>query len=412
MVSVKSKWFDHLGLKVLSLLIAIIIWIIVANVDDYKTAKEITGIEIDFINGDAITEKNRVYEVPEGTTVNVVVKGRRKVVEHLDSGDFKAVADLSKMSVTNAVAVDVSAVSPTVNKELTISNTTNSVVIAVENKIERQLPVAVRALSEVADGYAISNRTATPNLITVKGAESAVNTIEEVVVDVNVSGKNRNVTMQAAPIFLDKSGRVLDASKFEYDVTRIDALVEILPTKQILVKLETTGAPADGYLVANVDYQPTEIHVVGKAGILSSLNEVVINDIDVTGCNKDLETSVDILNYLPNGVSMVGDNSEIMVKIAIEKVLEKTFTLSPKDINIVGKDDKLEYTILNDSDIKLSLGGLKENLNEIKISEFLPSINISGYGPGEYKVQLNLQDIEGIDILKKDIIKIEIKEKE
>lgn len=412
MVSVESKLFDHFGLKVLSLLIAIIIWIIVANVDDYKTAKEITGIDIEFINGDAITKKNKVYEVPEGTTVNVVVKGRRKVVEHLDSDDFSAVADLSKMSVTNAVAVEVSAVSPSVNRELTISDNTNSVVIAVENKIERQLPIAVRALSEVADGYAISSRTATPNLITVKGAESAVNTIEEVVVDVNVSGKNRNVTMQVAPIFLDKSGRVLDVSKFEYDVTRIEALVEILPTKQILVKLGTTGTPADGYLVANVDYQPTEIHVVGKASILSALNEVVINDISVTGCDKDLETSVDILNYLPNGVSMVGDNSEIMVKIAIEKVIEKTFTLSPKDLNIVGKDDKLEYTILNDSDIQLSLRGLKETLNKFRVSEFLPTINMSGYKPGEYKVQLNLREIEGIDILKKDSIKIEIKEKE
>ena len=71
----KNRILDHWGMKILSLIIAIVIWIIVANVDDYKTTKQIAGIEIEFINGDAITEKNKVYEVPEGTAIDIVVKG-------------------------------------------------------------------------------------------------------------------------------------------------------------------------------------------------------------------------------------------------------------------------------------------------------------------------------------------------
>ena len=56
----KNQILDHFGLKVLSLIIAIVIWVIVANVDDYTTTKQISGIEIEFINGDDITEKNKV----------------------------------------------------------------------------------------------------------------------------------------------------------------------------------------------------------------------------------------------------------------------------------------------------------------------------------------------------------------
>ena len=138
MVSMKNRILNHFGLKVISLVIAIVVWIIVANLDDYKTTKQISGIEIEFVNGDAITEKNKVYEVPEGTTIDIVVKGRRSVVEELTSEDFKAVADLSKMSVTNAVTVEVSAISSYVARDLTISYTNNAVTIAVENKIEKQ----------------------------------------------------------------------------------------------------------------------------------------------------------------------------------------------------------------------------------------------------------------------------------
>lgn len=143
MVNMKNKILDQFGMKILSLIIAIIIWIIVANVDDYKTTKQISGIEIEFINGESITEKNKVYEVPDGTTIDIVVKGRRKVVEELTNDDFKAVADLSKMSVTNAVKVEISAISSSVARDLTISYTDDSVVIAVEDKIKKQLPITV-----------------------------------------------------------------------------------------------------------------------------------------------------------------------------------------------------------------------------------------------------------------------------
>lgn len=412
MVSVKRKIFDHFGLKIVSLVIAIVIWIVVANVDDYKTTKQISGIEIEFINGNAITTKNKVYEVPEGTAVDVVVKGRRKLVEHLDSDDFKAVADLSKMSVTNAVAVEVSAISTSVNRELTISNNTNSVVIAVEDKIERQLPIVVRASSDVAEGYAISNKTATPNLITVKGAESVINTIEEVVVDVDVTGKSKDVTMQAPPIFLDKSGQIIDPSKFEFNVKQIETLIEILPVKEIPVRLETTGTPAVGYSVANVDYQPTTINVVGRAVTLSTLKEIVIDDIDVTGCSKDLETSIDILSYLPEGVTLAGDNSEIMVKIMIEQVLEKKITLDIEDIAMLGKEDALEYTFVTADNISIVIRGLKEDLDEFKVSKILPHIDVTGYGPGRYKLQLHLKDLNGIEVLDAEEVEVEITEKE
>lgn len=411
LVKVRKRVFNHFGLKVLSLVIAIIVWLVVANVDDYRTTKQITGIEIEFINGDAITSKNKVYETPEGTAVDVVVKGRRKIVENLDSGDFKAVADLSKMSVTNAVAVDVSAISPSVNREITITNTSAAVVVAVENKIERQLPIVVRAMSEVAEGYAIGNRTATPNLITVKGAESVVNTIEEVVVNVEVAGKSRTVTMQAPPVFLDKSGERLDSSKFEYDVEQIETVVEILPMKEIPVKLGTTGQPAEGFMVASIDYQPSSINVVGKAVALNSLKEIVINDIDVTGCDEDLETSIDILDYLPEGVTLVGEHSEIMVKIAVKRVLEKALTLDLEGVNVIGKDDTLEYAWVGGS-VSLKIRGLQEDLDTFEVSQLFPSIDLTGYRPGKHTVQLILREVTGIEVLEIGEVEIEITEKE
>lgn len=412
MVNMKNRILDHFGLKIVSLIIAIIIWIIVANIDDYKTTKQISGIEIQFINGEAITEKNKVYEVPEGTTVDIVVKGRRKVVEQLSSDDFEAVADLSKMSITNAVKVEISAISSSVAKDLTISYTNDSVVIAVEDKIKKQLPVTVRADSDVAEGFAIRNKTATPNLITIEGAESVVDTIEEVVVDVDVTNASHSLTAYANPLFLDKNGKEIDSAKFNYDEKEIEAFVEILPTKELTVNLKTVGSPKDGYAIEGIDYQPSSVLVVGEADDLAKVDEVVIDDIDVSNCDQDLETSVNILDYLPNGIALADDNAEIMVKVMIEEVTEKKMTINADDINIVGKQQGLTYTYKSGDKYTLRVRGLKDDIDGLEIANLLPSINVSGYRAGTYTFTVSFREISGIELLDTLSVELEITQEE
>lgn len=408
MVSMEKRILDHFGLKVLSLVIAIVVWIIVANVDDYTTTKQISGVEITFINGEAITEKNKVYEVPDGTTIDIVVKGRRSIVEKLSTEDFCAVADLSKMSVTNAVAINVSAVSSYIAKELTISYTDNAVNVAVENKLQKQLPITVRANSEVADGYAIRNKTASPNLITVEGAESVVNTIEEVVVDVDVKNASSSLSAYAMPVFLDKSGNEIDSSKFEYDVKEVEVSVEILKTKELKVRVKTMGEPKDGYAIASIDYQPTSILVVGEAADLAKVDDILIDDIDVTDMGKDLEIPITLADYLPAGITLAEDTQEVMVKVAIEKVEEKMLVISGDEINIVGKADGMNYNFTENVSYTIKVKGLVRDLDDLKVTNLIPSIDVSGYGEGIYKFVVNFKEIKGITILESIEAELEI----
>lgn len=412
MVNMKNRILDHFGMKILSLIIAIIIWIIVANVDDYKTTKQISGIEIEFINGEAITEKNKVYEVPDGTMIDIVVKGRRKVVEKLTSDDFKAVADLSKMSVTNAVKVEISAVSNYVARDLTISYTSDSIVIAVEDKIEKQLPITVRTNAAVAEGFAIRNKTATPNLLIVEGAESVVNTIEEVVVDVNVKDADHSLSAYAFPLFLDKNGKEIDAAKFSYDEKEIEAFIEVLPTKELAVKVKTIGEPKEGYASAGIDYQPSSILVVGEAEDLAKVDEIVIDDIDISDCDKDLETSVHILDYLPSGIALADDTVDIMIKVMIEEVEEKKMTLRADDINIVGKREGFTYICKSGEAYTLRVRGLKGDIENLKIANLIPSINVMGYRGGTYTFTVSFKEISGIQLLDTLTLEMEIVQEE
>ncbi len=408
MVKMRKKILNHLDLKLLSLIIAILIWIVVANVDNYKTTKQITGIEIEFTNGSAITEKNKVYEVPEGTTIDVVVKGPRSVVEGLTKDDFKAVADLSKMSITNAVSVEVSAVRSSVEKEVTIVYSNNAINVAVEDKVEKQLPITVKTSENVADGYAISNKTAAPNLITIKGAESIVNTISEVYVDVDVSNANKDIVAYGEPVFVDYAGKTIESEKFEYDVKTVEVSIEVKKTKELRVKVATSGDVRDGYQISSIDYQPTSIVVVGNAEDLAKIDEVLIDDVDVTNASSDMETSVALAEYLPSEISIADGTEEIMIKVMIEQLQEKTIDIENDDINIVGKKDGYTYTFTNKDGLEIKVKGLKDKLRDIKVANMLPSIDVSEYGTGKYTFTVSLKEDSGVTIEGEYTVELEI----
>ena len=402
----KNRILDHLGLKLLSLIIATVIWVVVANVDDYKTTRRITDIQIEFTNGESITDNNLVYEVPEGTSIDIVVKGRRKIVENLTNQDFRAVADLSKMSVTNAVNVVVTANNSYVSREVSIIYPDNAVNIAVEKKIESQLAITVRTNGEVDEGYAIRSKIPTPNLITVKGAESVIDMINEVVVDVDVTGANSDLTATAAPVFLSKSGEIIDPGKFEFDVDAVDVKVEVAKTKELTLRVKTIGEPKEGYAIAGIDYQPTSILVVGDASDLAKVDEIAIDDIDVTGLSENLETSVQIANYLPSGITIADNTEEVMIKIGIEPLVEKNIMISAEAINVVGKNEAYTYKFTNTAKYSIKVKGLNESLDSLKIANLLPSIDVTGFEPGKYTFTVSFKDTTGVIVM--DELKVEV----
>ena len=63
----KLKLFDHLGLKLVALVLAFLAWLIVMNIDDYKVTRNFSNIKVEQKNG-------AIYNVA-GQKVNAGYKG-------------------------------------------------------------------------------------------------------------------------------------------------------------------------------------------------------------------------------------------------------------------------------------------------------------------------------------------------
>jgi YbbR domain-containing protein len=397
-VQMKNNIFGNLGLKIIALLLGFIVWLVVLNMDDYSTTKQITDIPVELLNTEAITEQNQLFDITSGETVDIIVKGRRSVVNELTAYDFAATADMSKLSITNAVPITVTTNKSSVANSISITIVDNVLQVELEEEDTVSLPVTVYTTGSVAEGYTLGVATTTPNLISVKGAASVVQRIDKAEVSVNVSNSTTDISTTGNILFYDKNGEVISEKKIEVDTTTATVNIPVYKTKDIAVNLATKGNPAEDYQVSDIEFVPETITVGAPDDVLETISEVSVDDIDVSGCSEDVETTVDITKYLPDGVVVAEDNNTVSVHVTIEKAVTKDISITADDIKITNKLEDYEYDIAFPDKTVVTISGLNKDISEVDAKDLNITIDAAKLVVGTNNVTLSIEDGEGYTI--------------
>lgn len=390
----KTKLFSNLGLKLLAILLGFIVWLVVLNLDDYVITKQIKDIPVEILNEEAITDQNQLYDITEGETVDIIVKGRRSVVNDLLASDFLASADLSKLSLTNAVPITVTARDEIVQNDISITIVNSVLVVELEEEDTVSLPVSVVTKGDVAEGYTVGVAVATPNLITVSGAASVINNIDRVEVEVDVTDRTTDASATCVPVFYDKQGEQISDKKLECEISTVDVTVPVYRTKAVPVKLSTSGTPAEMYEIVDIEYVPSTITIGGPTDVLKSITAIEIGDIDVTDCTDDLETTVDVTKYLPENVVVADDNILISVHVTIERNISRSIAIDADDITILNKSQDTNYDIQFSEDSSVTVTGLTDIVSALTAKDLNLEVDAAELTYGTNYVTLEIEDSE------------------
>lgn len=408
----KRKWTKNLGLKILSLGLAALIWFIIVNIDDPAISRTFR-LSVEKRNEDVIASQGMCYEVLEGDAVTITVKGKRSVVEALTTSDFSAYADLSKLSRWNAVPIKVE-----LTKYLTESDTpsitigtVDTLIVSLEETETKQFKVSVVKKGTVEEGYCIGELKTKPNIIQVTGAKSQISKIDEVKVEIDVSNASENFTTSGVPKVYDADGKEINSLKMTFSTTEVKVVGTLLNTKTIPVDIEIQGNPLHGYRYISTEYEPKSVTIAGDRKALSTVSKIVI-PIDISGQYEDIETEINLESYLPEGVILEEESLSVMVNIVIEKLQIKDFTFDTKDIQFKDLNDQLKFSYINDTtstELVIKIMGREEDLKNLKISDLNPYIDLKGKNkPGSYVIEVQFDTIEGITILNKPTVSIEL----
>lgn len=393
-----KKLINNLGLKILALLSALVMWMVVANIDDpmikrpYKTSVLPT-------NEDYITSQGKYYEWLDGdNTVSFNVSAKRNVHEKLSNADFSATADLEKIVYDEKSGMWRVPISISTSKysgdQVEISSREQYMDVMLEDLGTCQKAIAANTRGTVADGCALGDlQIVGSNLLKVSGPASIVSQIDTVSATINVDGMSSDVTDSVIPVLYDKEGEVIDTSKLTLSLNTVTVSAQILNTKDVQLEFATTGEAADGYVMTDVTYTPGTVRIKGKTAVLNPLNKITVPEevLDITGIRENLVTTVDISSYLPSGTSLVlNSDAKVEVTVHVEPVITRVLELPTQGIPIQNLREGYRASY-DAATIPVEVRGAQSEMEGLTAADLTGSADAGNLGAGEHILEVTLE---------------------
>ena len=392
----KKLFTENIGLKLGSVVIAIILWILVVYTYD-PAATTNFNLGVDIINGDSIASSGKVYEVIEGDTITIRVKANASLIKSLKASDFKATADVSKLSPTYHANIDV-VCTKSDNVEITIIGSAKLLAVKLEDLVSKQFPVTIEKSGEPESGYYVGETIASPNLISVSGGKKSVEKISVVKVKADVNGANSLFYADGIPKAYDADGNEITTGSLKFSDNPVKVAVNVYKTKNVSIVVEAQGEPYKGYSVQDINYEPKTVTVAGPDQVLSKLSSIKL-PLNVEGEITDIEVSINLSDYIKEGVYLVDKDVLVNAKCNIVRLGTKEFELLPSDISLNNKSDKFNYELIDTERIKVTISGLSEKLKNIEVSDLAPYVDLSNAKEaGDYSYKVKFREIDGVKI--------------
>lgn len=413
----KIKMPQNIGLRLIALIAAAVLWLVVVNISDPIDSVSFNNIPVTIINEEVVTNQGKVFQVVDNVqTVRVTVSAQRQILSRISASNIVATADLSQMEVNTLLVPITATVRGYESSGIVTVATPNNLQVKIEDMTKNNFPISVSATGTPRDGYVVGSMTTNPEKITIRGSDSMINNIQKVVAKVDVSGLSESSVLDAELILYDGNGNPMDQSQLTNNLGEegISVNVEMLNTKSVGMKFEVSGEPADGYVYTGYTVEPDKIQVCATKEVLAGLDyiEIPSDEIDITGADGRMEVTVDIGDYLPQGVRLVDQTANnVIVSVAIEQEGARTIELPVEAIRVKNLDENLKVAFESERDLELRFTGAQDVLDILDIRN-AASIDLKSYTTeGTYEVPVNIETVEGVTLTEEPKVKIILTEK-
>ena len=430
LVRLKQTLLHNLGLKLVSLALAFVIWFIVAQVGDPKDTRAYNNIKVNLINADLLDAQSKVYEVLDHTDiVKVNVTAPTSVFQTLRAGDIVAEADVSKLTDINTIAITYYTVNPNLEIE-SFEGDHDVVKLSVENKRSKTMRVVCQPVGEVAENYVIGSTTVDQNTIEITGPESSINQIGGAYAELNVEGATTTSTATVEVRLRDKEGNFLNLNNVTMSATRLVMTVDVLATKEIPIEAYASGTPADGYMIAgDPQMSVNKVRIAGVPAALVQTSKIVIpaEKLDITDAKTDVDVEFNLKEYLPQGIRFADNdfNGKVVVSVPVRPSRERTLEIPTSNITFINVPVAFTVEAVRHEEetntAALRIYGLRDKVNVIRAGSVKGKIDITAWmkengkdtlTAGIYEIPVEYDLDDGLTVLSAEKVQVKISEKE
>ncbi len=410
----KEKLTNNLGLKILSIGLAIFAWFMVVNVVN-PLVVDTEEVPVEMINEDILSRANLTYELVGKKTVTVTYEVRTRDRYRVSASDFYAYADLANLyDVTGSIPVTVEVTNRDARGLIEGAVTVKPGVVRIQTEElqRKRFDVVPHVTGEAAEGYAIGNVMVRPEYVYVTGPISVVGQINSVGVEVEVPGIESDVSGSSRVILYDANGNELVGLEDKVTLSRgeVDYQVSVLRVKNLSLDFQVSGEVADGYRFTGVDSDVRTISVEGMKSALASLSTIMVPGelLNISGATQDVTVEVDLNELLPDNVSMAAASAtSAMITLRVEKLEERGFSLNTRGLQLAGVSEEYEYEFEEDQ-VTVWIRGLSEDLDRLDSSSLVGLVDVSMLGAGDMDVDVEMELTEGFELMRSDPLQLHI----
>lgn len=417
-----KNFMNKFNMKILSLIIAFLIWLVIGNIQDPVSNITFYDIPVKIVNQSYLAEKLEIPLPVEGKdTVSVRIRAEKSVLKNLKKENITAEADVTQIvdMQTDPLMVPVKITCPGVSEDkITVSP--GNIPINIEEQISVEKVISTSYDNTPDKNYEVGKIRAIPEKVTISGPSTLVNIIDRVVATVDVTGMAKSDILKSGLKIYDKNQVVLDDKQMAYlDLkgvknNEVNVQVDLWKITEAAIEVEYSGVPKYGYEVNSVTTVPDVISIAGTEEALKELKEngnvlkIPGEYINVTGKSTDFVQNVDLSELLPDNIILARDiNSSVIVTVKILPYNSREYMVSAARIESVNKAENVDVTFEQET-IAVRVRGKNEDLNKLLPANIQLKIDLSEYQQGEYEVPVEVSLPSGYALVEEIKVKVKL----
>lgn len=357
--SEKATFFgDRRIIFIISLVLAFVVWVMVAGFIDPGTSYPIRNVPIDYARNEAkFQERNLMVVIPPlEKYADVQVTGDGAVLGLLSSSSVTVYADYGL--ITEAGTFDVPLRAAKIDPgnwdilELSTTSGANSlekparmVTMTFEQVEAKTMPVTIKADNITASaGFFTDSPIASPETVVLRGPKSKVDLVHQVVAQLMETEEldDEKNYMGVALVLQDAKGQTIDAKAagITYTPEFVEVEVGILVMRDIALKAEFSGLPGyfdTKWFYENVHLSVEELQMIGPAKAFETIsNTYTVATFDISQLSMGWESPpVTIKTPEGSGLRITDEQRQVEISLNTSNMAEKTFEVPIGESNVV-----------------------------------------------------------------------------
>lgn len=372
---------------VLSLLIAIVLWLYVDNEQGNSTTQTFSGIPIEFIGAeDTLPNRNLMLTGGGEATVDLRLSFPRTLT--LDKEDIRVQVDLSGISGTGTFTRTLSIYYPDTVDSSQITEeyrSRSAVTVQISSLYSKTIPVSVNVVNNgVPEGFVYMGDLLSwePSTLTLRGREEDVAPVVSARVELDLDGVTGTVQQEFGYTLLDSEGNAVptDAIRVSEKLVAVTAPVYIIKELPLTVKFKYAPGSAEEY--TQWELSEDSITVAGEAVSLENVEEISLGEVDLSQFLSSFEQR-DFDIPIPAGC--VNQSGITSTKLTVRFRGLDTKTLSVTNITAIGLAEGQSWSKVTNS-VDVTLRGPAGELEDVTEEDVRIVLDLTDYGNGTVSV--------------------------